>query len=489
MVISDAGERAARTTLGELGQLRNTLGYYLGKDDIESVWPIQIVLFANQREYAPHALPKPLVDGPDSVLGAWTADTALPHDLLREITRQLIQANAGRMPASVDQGLCDLMATIETGKKGGRTIGNAPASGELPAERMRAWARLDMLSSLPEFSVKLPVYFNNLQQGGDEDLASHNAFGTTSAQLAARAEAFLHAGNFAPFAPAGPPLILDRDFDQRKIAQPDMAPLFAALKAAGKDFPPNSPRGLLEQGTRPEVEQAAKANPKWAAPHAALAEFHNDPEGRAKELALAASLDPRNPVYWQDLAQAQEDAGQYSEADKSWKMAERNADDASRAKIHQERLGLEERRARAEIEDRQHQKAAVVEDLDRVKKAAEARLHAAEEAANKRNGGALPPGEKVVPWWSDEDGQKLSGALTDVECLKNGSVRLTVKPDAGAPVKFMIRDMHDLAVKGADQVRFACGVQKPAKPIRLVHDGRPDSLQGTAGNVRTVELP
>ena len=100
-IVSDAGERAARTRLIELEQLRHGLEAFLGKTDIETVWPIEIVLFLNQRDYAPHALPQPLVAGPDATLGAWMAETPLPHDLLREITRQLIEDNAGRMPETV----------------------------------------------------------------------------------------------------------------------------------------------------------------------------------------------------------------------------------------------------------------------------------------------------------------------------------------------------------------------------------------------------
>ena len=114
--------------------------------------------------------------------------------------------------------------------------------------------------------------------------------------------------------------------------------------------------------------------------------------------------------------------------------------------------------------------------------------HAAEDAANKR-AGALTPGVPVVPWWSDMDGEKLNGSLTNVECLKGDVLRLTITPQGGAPVKLLIRDLHDLAVKGTNPVQFACGLQKPPKAINLVHDGMADAQQGTVGNIRTVELP
>src|ERR1035438_10131998 len=107
-IVSNAGERGVRERLIELKQLRHAMEAFLGKTDMTTVWPIEIVLFPTAREYGPHAPPKPLVEGPDALLGAWMADTPLPRDLLREVTRQLIEANAGRMPERVEQALTDL---------------------------------------------------------------------------------------------------------------------------------------------------------------------------------------------------------------------------------------------------------------------------------------------------------------------------------------------------------------------------------------------
>ena len=73
-----------------------------------------------------------------------------------------------------------------------------------------------------------------------------------------------------------------------------------------------------------------------------------------KELKLATSLDPRNSDYWQDLAIAEEDVFQYGEADKAWKMAERNATtDIDKTRLHKERLALSDRQTQAAIEDEQ----------------------------------------------------------------------------------------------------------------------------------------
>ncbi len=486
-VISDTGGRAPHLRLAELDQLRHTLGAYLGKDDLDLVWPLDLVLFANQNEYAPS--PELLMETPDAVAAAWMASMPLLHDLLRAVTRQLIEDNAQRMPEAIEQGLADLMATIQIDKSNRVSLGAAPAAGELPEPRMRVWAKLQMLATQGEYSGKLRVYLNNLQQGGDEDAASRNAFGMPLAQLNQRAAQYYEAGQFGTMLASGPPINPDRDFDGKKLDESDMKDLLAALREPMKSFPDDSPRGLGGQRTRDALEDAVKANPRWAEPHDKLASLLGDPAAKARELKLATSLDPRNSDYWQDLAIAEEDLFQYGEADKAWKMAERNATtDIDRNRLHKERMALADRETEAAVEDKQHKIQSDADDIEQVKKAFEARLHAAEDAANKR-AGTLPSGTSVVPWWSDMDGEKLSGSLTSVECLKGDVLRLTVQPAAGAAVKLLILNLHDLAVKGAEQANFACGVQKPPKPINLVHDGKADAQQGTIGNVHTVELP
>src|ERR1700687_2615819 len=92
-VFSDAGDRAARERLTQLEQIRFVLGTLLGKGALNTVWPIDLVLFANQKEYGPHALPRPLTDGASATLAAWPAATALPRDLLRAIALRLLEDN------------------------------------------------------------------------------------------------------------------------------------------------------------------------------------------------------------------------------------------------------------------------------------------------------------------------------------------------------------------------------------------------------------
>jgi hypothetical protein len=414
-------------------------------------------------------------------------DAALPHDLLRQLTRRLIEDNAGRMPVAIETALCDLFSTIQV-KGVIVSIGAPLGSGELSADRMAAWAKIQMLATLPDYAGKLHVYLNNLQQGGDEVAAAHNAFDLTPAQLKQRVDAYLSAGKFAAAQVSGETVDPNRDFDEKLIPESAANDLLAELKSSGKDFPPDSPRGLLAKGTRASLQAAVKAVPRWSEPHAKLAALEADPAAKIKELKLAATLSPRDSAGWQRLAVAQAAAEQYAEADRSWIQAERNAvNDADRQRIHKTRLDMDDERAAFEIAERKRLAAEQASELEHLRQQAQAEVQAAEDKANKELGG-VKPGTVVVPYWKNADGQKLSGTLTKIDCLK-GPLRLNVQPASGAPVLLLIRDPEKVQVQGSDQAVFACGAQKPVKKVNVVHDAKPDKATGTVGEVLMLEFP
>jgi hypothetical protein len=487
-VISNAPFRAPRERLAEMEQLRHELGVVLGKENLDTVWPIDLVVFPNQREYAPHALPQPMVDGGSATLAAWTGDVSLPRDFLRQFTLLLIEDNAGRMPEATETALCDLFSTIQV--NGTRVLLGAPlAAGELTPGRLAAWAKLQMLATQPEYSAKLRIYLGNLQQSSDEGVAAHNAFDLSAAELNRRADAYLRAGSFTAAQISAEALNPNRDFTEKSLPEAAVNDLLAELKAGGKDFPPESARGLLAKATnRPSLRLAAEANPRWAEPHAQLGDLETEPAVRIQELKTAATLEPRNSGYWQALAVAQAEAKKFTDADKSWNLAERNAvNEAERARIHQTRLDMDERAATFQVAERKRLAEERIADNQRILDGALAEVHAAEDAANKRLGG-LKPGQTVVPWWTEVDGQKVSGTLTKIDCL-NGPLRLTIKPDSGAAVQLLIRDQNNLTLKGANEAAFGCGVQKSARKVNLVHNGKPDATLGTAGDVFILEFP
>ena len=487
-IFSDAGDRAARERLTQLEQLRFVLGAMLGKSDLTTVWPIDLVLFANQKEYGPHARPQPLTYGGSAALAAWPADTALPRDLLRAITGRLLEDNAGRMPEEIENGLCDLFSTIEvnaTRVKLGAPLG----TGELTGERLRGWAKMQMLATQPEYSGKMRTYINNMENAGEEDQAAHNAFDTTAAKLASQAEAYFKAGKFEAAPVSGKALNPNRDFVEKNLDRATVDALLAELNAGGKSFPPDSPRGLLAQNTIPALELAIRANPKWAEPQFKIAALESDPARKIARLKMAASLAPRNAIYWQTLATAQAAANLFGDAEKSWTAAERAAGNAAeREQIHQAKLNLQESRADFEAAEKRRQMEEEARDLQRVKDSAAAEVHAAEQAANQRLSANAGNVNGAVPWFGDPNGQKVSGTLTRVECLK-GPLRLTIQ-QTGFPIRLLIRNPKQLTVAAdSGPAEFACGVQKPARQIEVQHDGKADAKLGTLGDIQVVKFP
>lgn len=493
-VISDAGDKFARDRLNEMEQLRHALGNLLGEDSLgvggaeshqlQTEWPLDIVLFANTRQYAPHALKQPFLEGSSALLSVWSSDRPLPRDFLAALTRLLIDGNFGLIPNSTETALCDLFSTISV--KGTKVLIGAPLpAGELNAARLHEWAKMQLLATSPEFSGKLRIYLNNLQGIGDADLATRNAYGMTPAQLDQRVDAYVRAGNFEAVRVDAEALNPRTDFVEKPVGQAAIDQIFVELTGDGKNFPPDSARGLLAQRTREAVEEAEKLNPRWAAPHVRLAELDVDPAEQVKELKIATQLEPRNLDYWQQLAEAQMAAHRYSDAQKSWAAAMRAAPtDADRARIEKERLQVDAHR----MDYERHVAAENAAEIQRAKDSAAAEVHAAEAAQNKKLG-ALPAGEKPVAWWGDPEGTKLSGTLARVDCLAAGALRLTIKIDGGGTIRLLIRDMNKLTVHSNEGVEFACGPARPAKKINVIYNVRADAKLDTIGDIAMVEFP
>jgi hypothetical protein len=511
-VFSDAGDRHGREALTQLEQLRFVLGATLGgassatlgTHELTTVWPIQLVLFAHQKEYAPHALPTPLVDGGASTLAAWSADvgkdTELPHDLLRAVTLRLIEDNSGRLPEEIETALGDLLATMKVTAGVKVAIGAPLGPGEITGDRLRVWAKLQMLETQPEFAGKLRVYLNNLQQAGEEAAAVRNAFDMTAAKLNERADAYLRAGKFEAAPVSGRPIAPDRDFIEKEL--PKLArgktgreDLIAELDAQGRTFPSGSPRALLAENTLASLEDAAQSNLRWAEPHFKMAALETDSAERIADLKAAASLAPRNAEYWQKLAVAQADAGLFADAEKSWSAAERAAPNAAeRARIHQAKLDLEDERAAFAIAQRKFEREEEARELQRVKDSAAAEVHAAERAANQRLAANQGNIANPVPY-SEAFGEPartvVSGTLTKVDCLAGGALRLTILQATGRPVALLIRDLQKLTVEAAasGHAEFACGTQKSATQIEVRHDSKADAKFGTLGDIGVVKFP
>jgi hypothetical protein len=490
-VFSDAGDRPARERLTELEQLRFVLGNLLGKPDLSTLWPIHLVLFPNQREYGPHALPQPVIDGGSATLAAWTADVPLPADLLKSVTAILLADNVGRMPRETEAALRDLFSTIEVNATRVK-IGAPLSAGALSGAALRDWAKLQMLATQPAYSGKLRIYLNNLQNAGEEDQAARNAFDTTAAKLNAQVDAYLRAGQFSSVPVIGKAFNPNRDFIEKNVAKTTIEALFAELAAGGKSFPPDSPRGLLAKNTIADLGLAIADYPKWAEPHFKMAALETDPERRIANLKSAATLDPRNAMYWETLATAQTAAKHYADAETAWVSAERAAaTPQERARIHQAKLDLQENRAAFEAAEKRRAQEEEARDLQRVKDTAAAEVRQFEQDANKRMAAGGGNIKNVFPWYGDPTGEKATGTLTRVECLKGGPLRLTIQTSTGVPVRLLIRDPNHLTVHavGSPEAQFVCGAQKPARKIEAVHDAKTDAKLGTMGDILVVTFP
>jgi hypothetical protein len=239
---------------------------------------------------------------------------------------------------------------------------------------------------------------------------------------------------------------------------------------------------LLAQGTPAALEQAAKANPRWAEPHVRLAALETNRLVKVSRLKTAITLEPHNSIYWQALAEAQTAADQPTDAAKSWISAERTApDDAERARIHQIRLDAEQRRTDFEIANKKREADERAQELQRIKDAAAAEVRAAEAKANREQGG-LKSGATPVPFSQIYGGETVTGTLVQVDCL-NGPRRLTIQKSGGVTVKLLVR-----GTAGLNPADFTCGTQKPARQVFVIHDSKPDPQLGTTGNVQTYEL-
>ncbi len=488
-VFTDAGDKAGRERLTQLEQIRFVLGTLIGKPELTTIWPLNFVVFNNQKALAPHLLPKPIVEGGSSNLMAWSADTGTPRDLVRAIVELLLNDNSGRMPPEIETGLADLFSTIQVNAT--RVAIGAPLpAGELKGNRLRIWAKLQMLATRPEYSGKFRIYINNLQNAGEEDAAARNAFDVNAQKLNAAVDAYLMAGAFEAAPVSGKAVAPNRDFIEKNVDKPAVDALIAELDAKGKTFPPESPRGLLAKNTLPSLDLAAKANPKWAEPHFKMAALETGLAAQIGHLKQAAALDPRNAEYWQKLAETQAEANLFEDADKSWTAAERAArSPEERGRIHQAKLDLEDRRAQAVMDARRQRQEEEARELARVKNAAAEEVRAAERAANSRMAANAGNVQGAVPWFGDATGVKLFGMLTRVECA-GPILKLTVQPETGMPVKVIVRDQKQLTVAADSQEPvFTCGIQKPTSRIEIQHNGKPDAKQGTAGDVVVLRVP
>lgn len=514
-VWTEGSEKEGRQLLVRLEQMRHTLGTYLGKADPVSLWTIRVLI----RKNAP---PAAWTLGRDAWISSLTAGTPPTRQWLREVSKMLLESNARRMPAEWENGLEDFLSTIES-------QGPKVTLGTPPEIKNKDWARVHFLATNPEYGSRFRVLLNNLQQGALEEVAFRNSIGMTRPQLEAEITKYMAAGTFTPLVTSGRALS-ERDFPARPIEPPRANAALAdvsgnykltvgggleATESAGLDAARNnrtkdalvSLQQAIADGsnsaivhyeyakllTDPEAKrkalvEAAKRNGRWTLPYVEMAKLETDPARMAHYLKEAATRDLRNSEIWQQLGRAQLEAGQFSEASKSFYTAQLAAPTPeAREQIDRLRRQFEEDRAEREAAERKRIADERQRELDNLKTEAMNRVKEAEAKANKGQQ-PLAPGQKVEDWWDDKQPtQKITGLFERVDCLK-GPARIWVHPANAKAMPLLIRDPAQIVIMGGGEAALGCGIQKPAKQATVEYRPRQDAKMATQGDVTLIEF-
>ena len=534
MVLSEAGDRAAREKLMYLEQFRETLRLITGKQEMRQVWPIHVLVFKNANQIPAGGAAVAFALGRDARMAAVTESGAFPRESLKELARILLYENTTRLPQAVEEGLIELVSTLEV--NGPRITLGAPVPMN---ERSRGWAMMHLLTVSPDYAGRTRVMISNLEQSADFEAACRNGFEKSAAQINQETDAYLKAGNFATTTVSGRALSMVRDFkaaqlesDDFKIAAGDLLlaggsaqarsaygslrgpksaeglgllalkehkdndarqALQGAVESASESARAWSELGRLEPDpvkARADFKKASELNPNWAAPYAGLADLEKDNlEQRAAQLKKAATLDARNIDYWQALARTLVAAKNFPEAQKAWAGAERAAaNDEERARIHQVRLDEDRERADYEAAEKKRVAEERERDIQRVKSQSEAAVRAAEEEARKKMnpGGVEPP--KPMGWMeADKQGPSVEGMFERLDCMGT-QARLLVRTYDGKTVQLLVGDPSKIALGGSGEQAFGCGVQKPARRVVIQYTAKQDSKLQTTGEVTVIEF-
>jgi hypothetical protein len=524
-VLTDAGARAGREALVRLEEFRHAVGQTVGAPDLTTPEPVRILIFKNARGWS---LPAPLAEGRSCYAVVLAEKETVPPDTYRALTRLFLETNTERMPPAFERGLIEFFSTFD-GSGIHITVGAPPPKPDLD------WARVHLLIVDPEYSGKLRVLLFNLRQGIAEDPSYRNAFGQTPAEIEAKVKSHLAAGGFQTTSLSSRPLS-EKDFPEKPVSDADArlaradllagAPSAAEYQAligghlktaeaeeglgllalrdgrndeARRHFmaaiaaESSSARCYLEYAKlEPDDEKAAQAllraagiNPKLDEPFALLARRDTDPQMRLAHWKAAAERNPRNASYWKALAECYLAEHNYGEAAKAWTAGEQAATDPSeRQRMHAARMAIEQQRLDYAEAEKKRQAAEDAREMEKLKAAARAEVHALEA---KTNGGPPKTDPKAVPWWDGpKPSGKIGGTLKQVDCL-GSQARLIIEGDDRKTVKLLIADPGKVAIDGPGEITLGCGVRK-ARRVVVEYFPKANARLGTVGEVASIEF-
>jgi hypothetical protein len=532
-VFSSVGERAARENLMVLEQFREALRAITGKQEMRLVWPVRVMVFKGASQVPSASAQFAL--GRDARMAAVTESGGLSRDSLKQFARILLSENTNRLPQPVEEGLIELVSTLQV--DGPRITLGEPVP---EAERSPGWALMHLVTVNPDYAGRSRVMISNLEQSGDFEAACHNAFEKSERQIRQQADAYLKTGNFGTASISGRALSMTRDFkpvqlepDEARIALADLllasghaaeaSAAYNALHGSAaseglglvelRDHKDNQARSALQNAVdavstsarawlelgrlepdaakaRAELKKASDLNPRWAEPHFRMAELDKDNlEQRAALLKKAASLDARNIDYWQALAKTEISAKNFAEGQKAWAGTERAAaNDEERERIHQVRLQVEQERFDYETAERKRLADEREQDNQRVRSQSEAAIHAAEDAARKRLNpdGAAPPNAQA--WYEGPNaGASVEGTLQRLECLDKRA-RMVIQTADGKTVQLLVSDPSQIALGSGGEQSLVCGPQKRPRQVTVHYNAKPDAKLHTTGEATAIEF-
>jgi len=528
-VFTDAGSRPGRETLMRFEEFRHAAGQLLGEPDLKTAQPIRILVFKNAQGWTP---PQPLAAGRDRYAIVLSEKAPIAPELYRQLTLLFLRDNTSQMPPPFERGLVEFLSTFESSGVH-ITVGAPPR--DTPSGPDLDWARIHLLVVDPAYLGKIGVLLYNLRKGVDEEPAYRNAFGKSPAEIEAQVKAHFAAGNFQTTTLSGRAMA-ESDFQERIVSDSDArlarADLLLAAPSAAEyrkllndgvkiaeaneglgllalaDRQPTEARGFFGAAIKagsgsarcyieyaklePDAAKASDAllhaagiNPQLEEPFVLLAQRDTDPARRLAHWKAATERNPRNAASWKALAECYLADHNYAEAAKAWRGGEQAATDpALRAEMRQARLSIERQRLDYEEAERRRRAEEDARELERLKAAARAEVHAIE---NKANGGAPKSDPKAVPWW---DGPKpsgqLRGTLKQVDCLSS-QARLVVEGDDHKVVKLLVVDPAKIAILGGGDQTLGCGVQKPRR-VAIEYFPKANARLATAGEVATIEF-
>jgi len=513
-VVSNGGDKTVRQVLATLDQEKWLAARLLGRTDLPPLWPLRIVVVNKDRGVEIYRTPN-LTLRRDAYTAGMIEGDAVPRQWLEDFAHILLNDNIGPLPASIENGLIEVLANI--------TVVENKITIRPPTEqtrRTRDWARMHMLAA--DGGSRVRVFFQNLQQSAPIDTAFRNSFGKSEKEMEADLDRYIAAADFAPINISGKPINPDRDFRARAVF-PETGPMALAdlltaeeqrkafqsiLNTGSKEPDALEGAGLYAEATQADsknarawaayaetltepakswdaYQRAAQLNARWEEPHLRLAALEKTAERRIPHIKKAIQLAPRRWNLWLKLADTQLEAGDFAAATESWKLAEIAAPDpAEKIKIAALREQYEQKRSDQAEADRRRIIEEKERELAKLKEAMMTSIRAAETKANA--GATLDPNQKPVEWWDDK--RKLTsaeGTLERIDCL-SGQMRLAIRTAPNKLTQYLIVDPTKIMIEGGGERTLTCGPQRPVKKLKIEFEAKANTKLATVGEVAII---